>query len=323
LFIVQCLHQGLAGTAPAVETGSSDSNTTPIFIDSPSTTIGSRLIQPATPLCGLVLECGGPNLFQFLQMKSSALDVIHRVHILRDIVSAVEFLHAHEIVHGDLKPDNIVCFASLREGLMRWKLIDLESCYDMQSNPSISLSDSFDITPEYFAPELLSMCHSSASASSASASSSSSLQVNYTLDIWSLGMVAVYTLKGKTVWKILSPQNSFNLLMVREWNENQLSSLLTNFGEKEKSFIFDCLKTRSSCQYLLRKSLFSTNNSTVLSNTLRTMSENMTKKFENLTVILSEVLSESNEIVIEGMEERLSELFTLLTMTNAAAQGRE
>jgi serine/threonine protein kinase len=325
-YIVQCLHQGLAGSG-----NPSDSAVVPIFLTDPL----KLFPKLSNPISALVLESGGPNLTQFLQSKSATLDVTHRVHILRDIVSALDFLHMHEIVHGDFKPENIVAFASLREGWIRWKLVDLESCHDMRSHPFITSSDNFSFTPEYSAPELIAMCRHTDLLSSSSSSSSSSpppppppLQVTYSLDIWSLGMVSVYLFKGYTTWQILYPQkisssssssSNFILSRLQEWNhENSLNSLLTYFTEKEKGFISDCLKLRSNCQTLLKKSLFSTNNSTIHANTFRTMSDHLSIKFDNLMKLISELLNESNEFVIDGMEDRLSELFALLTATSTA-----
>jgi hypothetical protein len=55
---------------------------------------------------------------------------------------------------------------------------------------------------------------------------------------------------------VLYPDRDFSWRMVSEWDE--ASSLVKFFGEKERTFIQDCLRSRSSCRQLLSKSLFTT-----------------------------------------------------------------
>ncbi len=111
-------------------------------------------------VCGLVLESGGLNLAQFLRdplHSPSRFGIIARVNILKEIVDALEFLEKHRIVHGDLKPENIVSFHR-GNGTTCWKLIDFDSSHDLsslssQSPPKIDLQNPF-LTPEYIPPEL-------------------------------------------------------------------------------------------------------------------------------------------------------------------------
>lgn len=36
------------------------------------------------------------------------IDLIHRLHILSDVANAIAFCHNNEIIHADLKPQNIL-----------------------------------------------------------------------------------------------------------------------------------------------------------------------------------------------------------------------
>jgi len=91
-------------------------------------------------VCGLVLESGGLNLAQFLRdplHSPSRFGIIARVNILKEIVDALEFLEKHRIVHGDLKPENIVSFHR-GNGTTCWKLIDFDNSHDLTSLSSRS-----------------------------------------------------------------------------------------------------------------------------------------------------------------------------------------
>lgn len=85
---------------------------------------GEQLLPShSNPMCGLVLESGGKNLKEFL--RNELLSSVQRIHILQEVVEAVTFLHRLNIVHFDLKPENIVFFTSGDKA--RWKLIDFDS----------------------------------------------------------------------------------------------------------------------------------------------------------------------------------------------------
>jgi len=108
---------------------------------------GSKLvINPFPRMYGLVLERGGMNLATYLGDLKNSLGIIARVNILQQIVKALEFLEKCGIVHGDLKPENIVSF-QISEIETCWKLIDFDNSYDLQSEslPKIYPQDSSDL----------------------------------------------------------------------------------------------------------------------------------------------------------------------------------
>ena len=239
-FIVQCFHRDLVS-----------SNEGNILLDDD---LKSPII---IPMVGLILECGGPNLRDFFKKHSHGdIDVIHRVHILRDIVNGLQFLHDHKVVHGDLKPENIVSFSFLKEGMMRWKIIDFDTSF-IEGKNSNNLQNNFNnlrFTPEYSSPELLQNIINKKYNSNSNNNSTNLL--NWRIDIWSLGLISIFIFKGCTLWKLLHPSQNFQVSMLEELNDNLLQSLLVShqLGEKEKSFIEGCLKVnpmlRDNCNVL-------------------------------------------------------------------------
>jgi serine/threonine protein kinase len=92
----------------------------------------------SSPWRGLVFECGGLNLKDFMKNETHlSIPVTQRVQILYEIFEAVRFLHKLEIVHFDLKPENIVSFSSSHDQKTKWKLIDFDSSYDEKTQPSL------------------------------------------------------------------------------------------------------------------------------------------------------------------------------------------
>ncbi|KAL1139041.1 hypothetical protein AAG570_009102 [Ranatra chinensis] len=96
-------------------------------------------------------------------------------NLLRDVKSAIEFLHKNKIIHRDLKPENIVLQELPNEEVV-YKLIDLGYAKELDQN---SLCSSFVGTLQYLAPELFT-------------------PHNYTcsVDYWSFGLVCHEVITG-------------------------------------------------------------------------------------------------------------------------------
>ena len=110
------------------------------------------------------------------------------LHVLRDLSSAVEYLHSQRIIHRDLKPDNIVLQPN--HGVrprrllddpyynMTFKLIDLGYAKKLGFG---SMTASFVGTVKYIAPEIL----------------ESESEYSFTADFWSLGTLAFEIMVGR------------------------------------------------------------------------------------------------------------------------------
>lgn len=79
------------------------------------------------------------------QIKKRPLSVDQSIDLAKFLLKAVQFLSQHNLLHGDIKPENIIVLE--RDGKMVFKLIDFGSIVE---NFSI---DSKAGTPSYLAPE--------------------------------------------------------------------------------------------------------------------------------------------------------------------------
>lgn len=114
----------------------------------------------------------GGELFDKI-IKEGFLSEKKAVFIMTQILSAVSYLHKHNITHRDLKPENIVFEDSAVDS--RIKLIDFGTCSKITKNEKLKSTIG---TPYYIAPEVL--------------------LGNYTqlCDVWSCGVIAYILLFG-------------------------------------------------------------------------------------------------------------------------------
>jgi serine/threonine protein kinase len=203
-------------------------------------------------LSGLALEAGSITLAKYINdNRPYEISLIQRAHILQAVLNAIEFLHNSNIVHFDLKPENIVLFSDT------WKLIDFESSFDLRSlpTPTISNSTSILVTVEYAAPEVAKVMN---------ASPSIEIAVTPAMDIWSLGMVGLFIFTGCTLWPHLHPSEMrITPSLVEKVEQDQITAAINNmlrFRPKELSFLEGCLcyepRDRLESSVLKDKSLF-------------------------------------------------------------------
>jgi serine/threonine protein kinase len=80
------------------------------------------------------------------------LDPARRVFLLRTLADSLCLLHGHGIVHGDLKPDNVLLYRPPGSDLYTAKLIDFDDAYPAGKPPARDLVGG---NPLYGAPEWL------------------------------------------------------------------------------------------------------------------------------------------------------------------------
>ena len=111
-------------------------------------------------------------------------------YILNQILSAIYYLHSNNIVHRDVKPENILISKSTND-LLSIKLIDFGSCNYIKKNENFTLKVG---SPYYIAPEVLKHDY------------------NSKCDIWSIGVILYILLVGYPPFKAKNKTELFNMI---------------------------------------------------------------------------------------------------------------
>ncbi|OMJ84969.1 hypothetical protein SteCoe_13801 [Stentor coeruleus] len=150
-------------------------------------------------LC-FVFELLSLNLFQAIEKNiGQGFSVLTVKNIIRQILKALEIMHGLNIIHCDIKPDNIM-LKDKDKNLVR--LIDFgSSCKENRRFME------YVQNRNYRAPEIV-------------------FDIDYTkaIDLWSLGCITVELLTGKSLFKAENEQELFKLFV-------------GTFGYPEKSFV--------------------------------------------------------------------------------------
>eukprot|EP01063_Lacrimia_lanifica_P007503 TRINITY_DN1479_c0_g1_i6.p1 TRINITY_DN1479_c0_g1~~TRINITY_DN1479_c0_g1_i6.p1 ORF type:complete len:1097 (+),score=229.22 TRINITY_DN1479_c0_g1_i6:57-3347(+) len=115
----------------------------------------------------------GGSLYDLVQNSGGRLFEASVRRLMKDAVLGLHYLHAHGVVHRDIKPHNL-----LVDGNGRVKVADFGCCKDVDTGTASRVQG----TPHYMAPEA---CHGRASAAS---------------DIWSVGACICELASGLPPW---------------------------------------------------------------------------------------------------------------------------
>lgn len=138
----------------------------------------------------------GGDLFSFLEYKGGRLDDAQATIVIRQVLIGVEYLHAQQIVHRDIKPDNILV-TSLEDGA-RVVITDfgnariLPDVSSMNDQQSVKYKRMFSYvgTLEFAAPEI----HKANPTIPADEGYSKSV------DMWSIGCITAVVLTGEAMF---------------------------------------------------------------------------------------------------------------------------
>lgn len=121
-------------------------------------------------------KCSGGELHDFL-LAADEVSINECKRIIRSILNALNELHSRGLIHGDVKPENIMFSDSERQTL---KLIDFDTC--QKWNPDQPTAERFCGTPGFIAPETLrgNACPQS--------------------DLWSVGVILFTLMTGSMPW---------------------------------------------------------------------------------------------------------------------------
>ena len=118
----------------------------------------------------------------------SKLPIERRMLVLKTVAHSLMVLHQLRIVHGDLKPDNIL-IKQTKTGDYVAKLIDFDNSYFSNSAPEISDESDIVGTPDYYSPELGKYIKQDGSVTSSDLDTAS--------DVFALGVIYCQYLTGK------------------------------------------------------------------------------------------------------------------------------
>jgi len=118
----------------------------------------------------------GGELFERISSKTYDLTERKCQGFMRQVLEGLTYIHSKDIVHLDLKPNNVVCVSRDNED-QRVKIIDFGLARSLQGSPSLGLS--MVGTLEFMAPELMS-CRGT----------------NTAADMWSIGVIIFMMVTG-------------------------------------------------------------------------------------------------------------------------------
>lgn len=135
---------------------------------------------------------GGPLLGQI--QRRLRFSEAEAAKIVRDLASALEFLHCRGIAHRDLKPENVLCIDA--EAPWPIKLCDFDLCSGVHQSITTPLLQSPVGSAEYMAPEVVNAFSVPPHERDSEDNPESELNYDKRCDLWSLGVMAYCLLSG-------------------------------------------------------------------------------------------------------------------------------
>lgn len=161
----------------------------------------------------------GWTLQEFLKVKSTTES--QRLHLVEQLLNAIQYLHEKKIIHRDLKPQNIMV---RRDGTLL--LLDFGIAKGW-SSPNITKEGTAIGTPEYMAPERFEGYQSAQS------------------DIWAIGLIIYEMCRGETLFPKLRNTGERKTYFTKSYIDPQLVTISAPW----KKVIAKCLKTNPKNRY--------------------------------------------------------------------------
>ena len=232
----------------------------------------------------------GGELYEAIS-KCNKFNESKAAYIMRQILSALNYLHSFGIVHRDIKPENMLVEQSSDKDLINIKLIDFGTCNYVTLKVG---------SPYYIAPEVLKKNY------------------NKKCDIWSAGIILYVMLLGKLPFHGKNTEDLFNNIKKGEFD--QTSEEWNSISDNAKDLILKMLEynpeKRLSAQECLDhnwiKTLASQSNPVMLPNVLKNIYNlNAREKLQQATIaFIVHNLNSNKEI------EELKKVFQAMDLNN-------
>jgi len=136
-----------------------------------------------------VYHCSHQDFYFALKTNRNVL-----IDFMTKMLQVFELLSALDIVHADLKPDNILVDFD-GDKIKDLKIIDFGSAFIYSEATSVCMS-----TPEYLSPEVLKYIDTRHTAGATGAKALFNKMEPWSFDIWSLGAIFLEILTGFPLW---------------------------------------------------------------------------------------------------------------------------
>uniref|UniRef100_H3CH65 Myosin, light chain kinase 5 n=1 Tax=Tetraodon nigroviridis TaxID=99883 RepID=H3CH65_TETNG len=178
-------------------------------------------VRPETVM---VLEyIAGGELFERLVDDNFEHTELTSARYMRQILEGMDYVHKQNIVHLDLKPENIVCVDTTG---MQIKIIDFGLASKLEDNKPLMVMHG---TPEFVAPEVISY-----------------EPVGLETDMWSIGVICFILLSGECPFQGNSDAETLVLVTAASYEYDEES--FEDISEQAKDFIQSLLKKDRRCR---------------------------------------------------------------------------
>ncbi|XP_038836417.1 myosin light chain kinase, smooth muscle-like isoform X1 [Salvelinus namaycush] len=179
----------------------------------------------------MVMEfIGGGELFERIVDDSFVHTEPASVHYMQQIVEGMGYMHQKNIIHLDLKPENIVCVDHTGTHI---KIIDFGLASKLDPSTPLKVMHG---TPEFVAPEVIGY-----------------EPVSLATDMWSIGVICYILLSGESPFQGNSEAETLALVTGAQWEFDEES--FDEITDQAKDFISSLLnkepRRRISCEEAL------------------------------------------------------------------------
>lgn len=179
----------------------------------------------------MVMEyVAGGELFERIVDDSFEHTEVSSVGYMRQILEGIKYMHQQNILHLDLKPENIVCVDRTGSQI---KIIDFGLACKLDPNTPLKVMQG---TPEFVAPEVINF-----------------EAVTLTTDMWSVGVICYILLSGESPFQGESDTETLALVTAAQWEFDEES--FEEITDMAKDFISSLLnkdpRRRLSCEEAL------------------------------------------------------------------------